>query len=310
MEAHANWEHHLLSLAGQIAHPTAARPSRRNGLLRRAYARADRITAAHSRSFYLASALLPGDKRPAVRALYAFCRTVDDLVDEPDVPDREVRLRAWHQVVDSGSASDGDWVAAAWADTLTRHRIPRHYAHQLIDGVARDLVQSRYETFEELATYCYAVASTVGLMSMYILGFENRLAAPYAIKLGVALQMTNILRDVSEDYRNGRLYLPQQELREYGIPEWEIAEGHVTDRWRSFMRFQINRARRLYDESRPGLGLLEPGSRMAVAAASVFYEGILKEIEKRDFDVFRGRASVSAWGKISRLPGVGWKLGR
>ena len=203
-----------------------------------------------------------------------------------------------------------DLVAAAWADTLTRYHIPRHYALQLIDGVARDLSQSRYQTFDELATYCYGVASTVGLMSMYIVGFTSHEAVPYAIKLGVALQMTNILRDVGEDFRNGRIYLPQDELRAFGITEADIAHGSITDRWRDFMRFQIDRTRRLYAESSPGIRLLDPDGQLAIAAASGLYRGILDTIEKNGCDVFSRRASLSAWEKIARIPALYLELQR
>jgi len=174
----------------------------------------------------------------------------------------------------------------------------------MIDGVARDLFQSRYQTFDELTTYCYGVASTVGLMSMHIVGFNNNDAVPYAIKLGVALQMTNILRDVGEDYQNGRLYLPREELIFYGIHESDIAEGRITDHWRQFMKFQIDRTRQLYEASRAGVRLLERDGRLAVGAASVFYQGILDEIEKRDYNVFTRRASLNAWGKVSRIPAL------
>jgi phytoene synthase len=210
--------------------------------------------------------------------------------------------------VETASSADHDLVAAAWADTLTRYHIPRHYAQQLIDGVARDLSQSRYQTFDELATYCYGVASTVGLMSMYIVGFTSHEAVPYAIKLGVALQMTNILRDVGEDYRNGRLYLPREELAFYGIQETDIATGRVTDQWRQFMKFQIERTRQLYKESWAGVQMLEREGQLAVGAASVFYQGILDDIEKHDYDVFRRRASLSTWGKVRCLPALLWKL--
>ena len=177
-----------------------------------------------------------------------------------------------------------------------------------VGGVARDLCQSRYQTFDELATYCYGVASTVGLMSMYIVGFHGHEAVPYAIKLGVALQMTNILRDVGEDYRNGRLYLPREELIYFGIHEADIAEGRTTENWRQFMRFQIDRTRQLYAESWAGVKMLEREGQLAIGAASVVYQGILDEIEKRDYDVFTGRASLSAVSKVSRIPALWWKI--
>jgi len=305
MQAQANWESQLIALAGHIPHPHT-RPFfsywAGDAALKTAYKQSERITAEHSKSFYFASAFLPEEKRTAVRALYAFCRTVDDIVDEESNIERESRLDYWRGMVEHGSFSHNDLVATAWADTLARYHIPHHYALQLIDGVARDLSQSRYQTFEELTTYCYGVASTVGLMSMYIVGFKNHTAVPYAIKLGVALQMTNILRDVGEDFCNGRLYLPREELAFYGIREQDIADGRITDNWRQFMKFQIERTRQLYIESWEGVKLLEWDGQLAIGAASIFYQGILDEIEKNDYDVFTRRANLSVLGKIGKIP--------
>ena len=312
MQVQANWENQLLALAGQVQHPSS-RPFfsywAGDASLQKAYKQAEIITAEHSKSFHFASGLLPEEKRSAVRALYAFCRTVDDIVDEVELKkDRDFELNYWREIVQTASFPTDDLVAAAWADTLTRYHIPRHYALQLIDGVARDLSQTRYQTFDDLATYCYGVASTVGLMSMYIIGFKSHEAVPYAIKLGVALQMTNILRDVGEDYRNGRLYLPREELTFYGIREQDIAEGRVTDNWRQFMKFQIERTRQLYEESWAGVKMLEREGQLAIGAASVFYQGILDDIEKHDYDVFSRRASLSALGKVSRIPALWLKV--
>jgi phytoene synthase len=311
MEMQTRWENQLLDLAGNIQHPST-RPFfsywAGDVALQKAYKYAEVVTAEHSKSFHFASGLLPEEKRSAVRALYAFCRTVDDIVDESNDDERESRLVYWRMMINCGSFEDNDLVAAAWADTIARYHIPRHYALQLIDGVNRDLLQLRYQTFDELATYCYGVASTVGLMSMYIVGFENNDAVPYAIKLGVALQMTNILRDVGEDYRNGRLYLPREELTLYGIREQDIAEGRITDNWRQFMKFQIERIRQLYAESWDGVKLLEREGQLAIGAASIFYQGILDEIEKNDYDVFAQRASLSALGKVSRIPALWLKI--
>lgn len=313
MQAQANWESQLLALAGHAPHPST-RPFfsywAGDAVLQKAYRQAAEITKSHSKSFYAASGLLPEEKRSAARALYAFCRTVDDVVDEVESKkDRDFELDYWRDIVQTASASTDDLVAAAWADTLTRYHIPRHYALQLIDGVARDLYQTRYQTFDDLATYCYGVASTVGLMSMYIVGFNHQHdAIPYAIKLGVALQMTNILRDVGEDHRNGRLYLPREELAFYGIHESDIAEGNVTENWRQFMKFQIDRTRQLYAESWKGVKMLEREGQLAIGAASVFYQGILDDIEKHDYDVFSRRASLSTVGKLSKIPALWLKV--
>lgn len=302
MQTTTQWENRLLDLAGHIQLPHAQPVFLGSTSLKDAYQKAEKITAKYSKSFHFASSLLPNEKRTAVRALYAFCRTVDDIVDEAKFEkNRDDELNYWRNVIQTASTQTDDLVALAWADTLTRYHIPRHYALQLIDGVARDLSDINYQTFDELATYCYGVASTVGLMSMYIVGFKSGDAVPYAIKLGVALQMTNILRDVGEDYRNGRLYLPQEELKQFNISEEDIAHGRLSENWKNFMKFQIERNRVLYEESWAGIKLLEKEGQLAIGAASIFYQGILDVIEKNNYDVFTKRASLSKWGKIQRL---------
>jgi phytoene synthase len=200
-----------------------------------------------------------------------------------------------------------DPVPLAWADAQRRFSIPQGYANQLIEGIMRDLCQNRYATFAELTEYCYGVASTVGFMSMHIIGFRDQDALPYALKLGVALQLTNILRDVGEDWRVGRLYLPQDELEDFGICERAIAEGTIDKRWQEFMRFQIERARHLYNEAQPGIKLLDADGRFAIAAAAGLYRAILERIEANDYDVFRQRAYLNKWGKISLLPSLWWR---
>jgi phytoene synthase len=274
----------------------------------KAYAYCDDLTQAHSKTFYTASALMPEDKRRAVRALYAFCRVSDDLVDRIDLDasaeERLAALEAWRGRALSAQPCAGDPVTLAWADTMARYHIPARYAHHLIDGVAMDIHKSRYANFDELAEYSYGVASTVGLMSMHITGFSGPEAIPYAVKLGVALQVTNILRDVGEDLRAGRVYLPQDELAAHGLSEMDLAAGRVDDRWRALMRFQIERNRRLYAEALPGVGLLHADGRFAIAAAAELYQGILEDVEAHDYDVFRRRAHLTKWGKLRRLPGI------
>jgi phytoene synthase len=303
------WERTLLPLAYEAEHqgvtPTPV-PVSDPALLDRAYSYCDSITAAHSHTFYVATGLLPPAKRQAMQALYAFCRLSDDIVDCL-VEDSDVSLAAWRRTVLSPTPPRGDLVAIAWADTRFRYQIPLRYAEQLIDGVGRDLRQQRYSTFEDVARYAYGVASTVGLMSMHIIGCAGEQAIPYAIKLGIALQITNILRDVEEDRRAGRVYLPMSELRAFGLTEADLNRGQVDGRWRAFLRFQIERNRRLYAEARPGIAMLSSDGRFAVAAASDLYRAILDDIEAHDYDVFHRRAHVSAWGKLRRLPGIWWR---
>lgn len=272
----------------------------------RAYLHCQTLTREHSHTFYVASALLPHAQRKAIRALYAFCRVSDDLVDR-DASDKASKLQNWRQRTLHDQIDHDDPVSVAWADTRARYQIPRQYAEQLLDGIATDLTKTRYATFAELAQYSYGVASTVGLMSMHIIGYSGKEAIPYAVKLGVALQLTNILRDVGEDWQNGRLYLPQDELAAFGLGEAEIDQGVVDDRWRAFMRFQIERARRLYAEALPGVMMLNEKGRLAIAAAAELYQAILDDIEANDYDVFTRRAHVSNRRKLALLPGIWWR---
>jgi phytoene synthase len=304
------WEYNLLALASDVRAITAA-PAGLDvdpTLLENAYAHCEALTAEHSRSFSLASRWMSGDKRRAVRALYAFCRTTDDLVDHAQ-GDAAGALVAWRERALSPEPTLDDPVALAWADARLRYHIPLHFAEQLIDGVTRDLRQSRYDTFAELAAYSYGVASTVGLMSMHIIGFAGSAALPYAIKLGVALQITNILRDVAEDWDAGRVYLPHEDLAAFNLTDDDLARGQVDDRWRAFMQMQIARNRRLYAEAEPGIALLNHDGRFAVAAASGLYRAILRDIETHDYDVFSRRAHVGTLGKLVRLPGI-WQRSR
>lgn len=315
------WESRLLNLAhAGLENQAPAEPVCADAaLLEDAYQTCDTITQEHSRTFYLASSLLPDGKRRAARALYAFCRISDDLVDRAHDRDAQQNLQEWRRIAlsDDPAAGEGrsgyprlwDQVALAWADTRARFYVPHLYAEQLIDGVASDLDHARYATFGDLASYCYSVASTVGLMAMHIIGYAGPEAISYAIKLGVALQLTNILRDVGEDWRNGRLYLPQDELEAFGLGEADIKRGRVDDRWRDFMVYQIERNRRLYAEAQPGIQLLDPDGRFAIAAAAELYRAILDDIEAHDGDVFNRRAYVGKWGKIRRLPGI-WRRSR
>ena len=302
------WEVNLLSVAHEAFNsPVTGHLQADQTSLAEAYAMCEQITRRYSKTFYVASALLPAHKRRAVRALYAFCRVTDDIVDQAgNTEGRLAELRAWQHRVSSDEPNMCDYVALAWADTRARFHIPRGYAQQLIAGVERDIYQTRYDTFDDLAEYSYGVASTVGLMAMHIVGFSGAEAIPYAIRLGVALQVTNILRDVGEDWRNGRLYLPLSELRDFGLNESDIERGIVNEAWRKFMQFQIARNRELYMESIRGVSLLDSNGRFAIVAAARLYEAILTDIEQTDYDVFTRRAHVTTMSKVCRLPRIWW----
>ena len=309
------WERPLLLLANQARQAESPPPPVQvadRDALALAYDYCEEITAINSRSFYIASRFLPTLKRRSVRALYAFCRSTDDIVDKaPGGHDNADRLRAaldaWHTRSLTPTVDVTDPIVAAWTDARLRFRIPQCYAEQLFQGVARDIELRRYQTFADLTTYCYGVAATVGLMCMHIIGFSSVEAIPYALKLGVALQITNILRDVGEDWRAGRLYLPLDDLRRFGLEERDIDAGTVDDRWRRFMRFQIERNRQLYEEAWPGIALLHADGHFAIGAAAELYRAILTDIEAHDYDVFSRRAYVNPWGKLKRLPAIWWR---
>jgi phytoene synthase len=273
-----------------------------------AYQHCAAITHQASKTFFIASGLLPPGKREAARALYAFCRVTDDLVDALEATEtRQANLEAWKTIIKAHTPPADNPVAVGWADAQARYHIPRGYTEQLIEGVARDLNQSRYDTFADLASYSYGVASTVGLMAMHIIGYTNTEAIPYAVRLGVALQMTNILRDVGEDWRLGRLYLPLDELAQFGLTEDDIANSNTDARWQAFMDFQIQRTEQLYDESWQGIAMLNPDGRFAIGAAAELYRAILGDIQRHNADVFTRRAHLSALAKLIRLPRIWWR---
>jgi 15-cis-phytoene synthase len=313
-----NWENHLLDLAHHAMNSEVIHHSitDAHNNLSSAYLKCEKITRENSKTFFVASSLMSEERRRATRALYAFCRVSDDLVDRPVVTDKSQttasKLESWRGHVlwpgqPAGINAEDHEVAMAWADARRQYSIPNGYVEQLIDGLSFDLNRVRYTSFNELVHYCYGVACTVGLMSMKIVGYASCAAIPFAIRLGVALQLTNILRDVGEDWRAGRLYLPLEELDAFGLSETDVAAGKVDDRWRAFMRFQIQRTRRLYAEALPGISLLHSDGRFAIAAAGELYRAILDQIEANDYNVFQRRASLSSTGKLSRLPGIWWR---
>jgi phytoene synthase len=310
MQAQPTWEATLLDWAQTAleSHIPHERHNADTEALDSAYRHCGDLIRQYSKTFAIASSLLPKEKQRAVRALYAFCRVTDNLVDiDNETTEKWAQLAQWRELALHPHPPAHERVALAWADTRARYSIPNGYAEQLIDGVARDLKQTRYASFDDLAEYAYGVASTVGLMAMHIVGFTSEKALPYAVKLGVALQLTNILRDIAEDWRTGRFYLPQDELSAFGLSDDDLANGRNDDRWKAFMRFQIARTRQLYAESAPGIALLNPNGRFAVSAAADLYQAILTDIERHDYDVFTRRAHVGGLEKLRRLPGIWWR---
>lgn len=299
------WEQELLHLALDLSetdllhHPPA--------VAEQGFALAEQVTRANSKSFFMASGLLPRTKRRAVRVLYAFCRVTDDLVDK-GTHDTARNLALWRERALASTPPANDVLLNAWFGVRARYHIPTTYVRQLVDGIGLDLTHTRYETFDDLAKYCYGVASTVGLMAMHIIGYRDRAAIPYAVKLGVALQLTNILRDIGQDARQGRIYLPQQDLERFRYTEHDLARGVIDERFTRLMDFEIARARKLYAEAWAGIRLLSPDGRLAIAAAADLYRGILGKIVANGYDVFQTRAHLSNMEKLVRIPALWWNM--
>jgi phytoene synthase len=279
-----------------IVHTREPEPPRTPLSLSEAYRVCLEITRKHSRSFFMSTQLLPPEKRQAIRALYAFCRTSDDLVDQPQVNAMQA-LAAWVALVHAPQPPPDNAVLLAWNDTADRYAVPRALPDELLAGIAMDLTVNRYETFDDLWLYCYRVASVVGLISMRIIGYREG-AVDYAIKLGVALQLTNILRDVGEDAQRGRVYLPQEDLERFGLCAEDILCGRYDEPFRALMRFEIERANCLYEEAWPGIALLNPDGQLAIAAAAEIYRGILGKIEQNYYDVYQRRAYLPLAHKL------------
>lgn len=285
-----------------------------------AYQICRQITAKYSKTFYLGTLLMNQQKRRAIWAIYAWCRRTDELVDGPaaEITTPET-LDQWEKHLESlfaGHPSEDPDVALV--DTLQRFPLDIQPFRDMIAGQRMDLHQSRYKTFEELNLYCYRVAGTVGLMSTAVMGVDtdsktaawNRHQQPYApteeaIALGIANQLTNILRDVGEDARRGRIYIPLEDLERFNYTEQDLFKGVVDERWRELMRFQIKRTRQFYDQAAKGISHLAPDARLPVWAATLFYSQILDVIERNQYDVFRQRAYVPGWQKLRTLP-IAW----
>jgi len=280
--------------------------------LRQAFALTENVIKVHSRTFHLATSFLPSQERRAIRALYAFCRATDDLVDSQCATMED--LERWRAQVALPPEAQTNPLLYAWAVIRQTYGVDSRYEQALIDGVAMDLSRCRYVTWQDLRLYCYRVASTVGLLAMPIIGlapgvrFEQ--AAPFAIELGIALQLTNILRDVGEDARKGRVYLPLEDLARFNLDIRDILHGVLDERFCALMRFEIQRARELYARALPGVALLSRKARMAVGAAALLYAAILDEIERLDFRVHTHRAHVSTRRKFALLPAIFIRLAR
>ncbi|KAA3458405.1 phytoene synthase 2, chloroplastic [Gossypium australe] len=292
-------------------------------LLNEAYDRCGEICAEYAKTFYLGTLLMTPERRRAIWAIYVWCRRTDELVDGPNAPHiTPTALDRWEaRLEDLFNGRPFDMLDAALANTVNKFPVDIQPFKDMIEGMRMDLRKSRYKNFDELYLYCYYVAGTVGLMSVPVMGIAPESLASTesvynaALALGIANQLTNILRDVGEDLiqhfvlelgtcsaQRGRIYLPQDELAQKGLSDEDIFSGKVTDKWRNFMKKQIKRARMLFHEAEKGVKELNASSRWPVSASLMLYKQILDEIEANDYNNFTKRAYVSKAKKIIALP--------
>lgn len=286
----------------------------------KAYEICRQITAEYAKTFYLGTLLMPHEKSKAIWAIYAWCRLTDELVDGAKAKyTTKETLAAWEEQLESIFAGYPiDDTDVALVDTIQRYPMGIQPFRDMIAGQRMDLIQNRYQTFDELKLYCYRVAGTVGLMSNAVLGIgldsngvpwekDKPIYVPTeeAIALGMAMQLTNILRDVGEDIRRDRIYLPLEDLHAFNYTEQDLIAGVIDDRWKAIMKFQIKRAREYYKQAENGIRYLIRDSRLPVWASLMLYQGILKEIEANNYDVFNQRAFVSKPKKSLALP-IAW----
>jgi 15-cis-phytoene synthase len=268
---------------------------------------AARLTRKSRSNFYYAFLTLPRRRRDALYAVYAFCRTVDDIADLGDERgvDRAAQrteLERWRRDVarcyEPGGRPEHP-IAAGLARAVSEFAIPREALLAIIDGVEMDLDQVRYETAEDLYPYCYRVASAVGLCCIEIFGYTDPRAREYAVNLGTALQLTNIMRDVGADARAGRVYVPQEDLRKFGVTTEDLRAGRYSDEFVSLMRHQAARARQFYRAARDAFPAADARSLVAAEIMGRIYRALLDEIEARGFRVFEERVTVPTGRKLA-----------
>jgi phytoene synthase len=267
--------------------------------LQTSYALCRRLNAEHGKTFFLATLLLPPAKRPYVYALYGFARHVDDIVDELPHDHRADRFTEWAEdfLADLDWGATSDPVSRALLDTAARWQIPHSYFADFLDAMRMDLTVTEYATYADLEKYMWGSAAVIGLEMLPVLGRRDEelrwdVLEQHAIELGTAFQLTNFIRDIADDLRRGRVYLPQESLHQFGVDRDRLARGIVDESIRNLLAWEIERARELYRRAEPGIDLVHPTSQDCLRTASTLYREILDEIEASDYDVFSGRVSV------------------
>ncbi len=263
------------------------------------------MTRVFSKGFYLSTYLMPAGLRRDVFALYGFCRYTDNIGDSPRQRSMEEifhELNHWRDELQSAykSGESQNPIMNAFVHVALEKKIPIHLPLELIDGVQSDIQTDIYPDFNSLRKFCYQVASVVGVMMTYVIGYRDEAAFQHAEALGIAMQLTNVLRDINEDWQlHQKIFLPEDDMKRFEVRPDDIAAGKVTDRFVSLMKFEIERARGYYQEANGGIYLLAKKGRPSIRAAADIYSSILTEIERRHYDVFSSRPVVTLPRKLS-----------
>ncbi|MDH4069080.1 MAG: presqualene diphosphate synthase HpnD [Ignavibacteria bacterium] len=258
------------------------------------------IPSDSSTNFYYSFTVLPKHKREAIRTVYAFCRYTDDIVDEePDESRKAVLLRKWRMELANALQNRSSLpLLNQLAATARRFNIPVDHFYDLIRGVEMDLTRKRYDTFEELEQYCQLVASSVGLMCRKIFGYRNESTREYAVNLGIALQLTNIIRDVRDDARRGRIYLPREDMERFGYTEEDLLAGRYTPEFINLIRFECERAKTYFQKAHDVLKDEDKHYFFAARIMWSIYAHILRRIERSNYNVLERRISISRLLKL------------
>ena len=297
---------------GCLPSPLGGQTRTANGAeVAQSYSECRRVARGAASNFYYAFFMLPQAKRDALCALYAFLRLVDDVSDSlGDIAEKQRGLSRWRAALDAAAAGDtaAHPILPAFADTMQRFKIPPRYFHDLISGAEMDLTVGSYATFDRLREYCYRVAGTVGLTCLQVFQYEDPHAPALAEKLGIAFQLTNILRDIPKDFEMGRVYLPDEDLAQFGVRREQLAHGPVTPPLRAMLAFEAGRAWEFYREGVELIPRVHQNSRAALWALVRIYSRLLRRIEARGYDVFAGRVRVGAPEKTGILlrARLGW----
>jgi len=258
-------------------------------------------------SFYYAFNLLPAEQRDAMNTVYAFCRQTDDIVDETSATDelKYEKLRKWRIELEKSLNGHSDYVIFnKLSKTIQKFNIPLEPFFDLLKGMEMDLQKKRYLTFDDLQTYCYHVASTVGLMCIEIFGYRHPSAREFAVNLGIALQLTNILRDIKKDAEKGRIYLPQEDLKRFGYNESDVFNNIYNENFQNMMKYQVERAKNYFDAATACLNLEDKKAMFAARAMQHIYYRMLNKIVDADFDVYNKQIKVSTAKKVGISLGV------